>query len=101
MSPLRPNGIAKVLGAILIEKSCRNKIIYLILNVDGSNLELVDNIDEFGVCTDDQISNEILTTINTFLKSKESRPEGVVLNSVYSHTYRIYKKGLKNSPDIH
>jgi hypothetical protein len=47
MSPLRPNGIAKVLGAILIEKSCRNKIIHLILNVDGSNVELVDNIDEF------------------------------------------------------
>jgi hypothetical protein len=48
------------------------------LNVDGSNLELVDIIDEFGLCTDDPMSNEILTTLNTILKSKESRPEGVV-----------------------
>jgi hypothetical protein len=101
MRPLRPEGISKVLGAILIEKSCRNKIQYLIVDLDGSNLQLVDALDEFGVCTSMPINEATLSVVNSFLKSKEFRPEGIVRNNIYTYSYRVYKKGLKSLPDVH
>ena len=100
MRPLRPDGISKVLGAILIEKSCRNKIQYLLVDLDGSNVELTDNLDQFGVCTMTLVNEVALGSIDLFLKSKEFRPEGIVKNNIYHYSYRVYKKGLKNLPDV-